>query len=422
MTRLRILPVAGLPAAVLRARLDGMTTSPHVPVLGDRALFPQLEPRAYLNHAAISPPSLAVIAAVQALLADYARHGVAAFLAWHTQRERLRGLLARLIGAGPEDIGLVPGTTPGLLAVAQCLPWRPQDRIIVFQGEFPSNVTPWQQAAARFDLGFAMLPAADPRGDEDAFLSRLEVELRGGRVRLVAVSAVQFQTGWLNPLGEMAALCHRHGAEICVDAVQAVGIVPLDVRALGIDYMACGSHKWLMGMEGAGFLYVAPERIAALRPMVAGWASHEDGLSFLFQGPGHLRYDRAIRKRTDFVESGNLNAMGYAALEASVGLIADLGVPCIHAHVQICLDRLEEALVERGFQSLRSRKPERRSGILSVRPPPGRDVVAMHQGLTAGGVSCSIPDGWLRFSPHWPNRPEEVDAVLDAVDALGHGA
>ncbi len=107
-------------------------------------------------------------------------------------------------------------------------------------------------------------------------------------MRLVAVSAVQFQTGLSMPLAEIGALCRAHGAELCVDAVQAVGVVPMDVEALGLDYLACGAHKWLLGLEATGFLYVRRERQPSLRPALAGWLSHEDAVSFLLEGPGKL--------------------------------------------------------------------------------------------------------------------------------------
>ncbi len=386
------------------------------PRLGDRSLFPRLAPRVYLNHGAISPPSLPVQRAVHALLDDYAARGVGAFLTWHAARQELRAVLAALIGAQPEDVAFVPSTTAGLVDLALCLPWRAGERILCFEGEFPANVTPWQQAAARFDLRVTRLPLPDPRGDDGDFLQRLRAELIRG-VRLVATSAVQFQTGLRMPLRAMADLCHEHGAELCVDAVQAVGAVPIDVRALAIDYLACGSHKWLNGLEGAGFVYVAPERIAALLPTVAGWLSHEDGLGFLFHGPGHLRYDRPIRQRVDFLEIGNLNGMGLAGLAAAVGILAELGVESIFAHVQKCLDPLEAMLLDRGFESLRAPQPQRRSCTLSALPPPGIDVVQLHTVLNMQGISCSIPDGVLRFTPHWPNRPEEAAIVAEALDA-----
>ena len=386
------------------------------PALGDRSLFPDLAARFYLNHAAISPPSLPVRAAALGVLEDYARHGAAAFPRWSEQRARLKRKFASMIGAAAADIGLVPNTTQGVIDVALCLPWRRGDRIVVFDGEFPANVTPWQRAAELFGLEIHPVPLRPFLESDAAGLSRLEDELRGG-VRLVAVSAVQFQTGLRMPLRGIGALCRAAGTELFVDAIQACGMVPVDVVEGHVDYLACGSHKWLMGLEGAGFLYVHPERVAALRPSVAGWLSHEDALAFLFEGPGRLRYDRPIRKRADFIEGGNCNSVGFAALEASIDIFSELGPAAIFAHVSGYLDLLEAGLRARGFDSLRAPEPTRRSGSLSVIPPANVSVVALHAALGQLGVACSIPDGILRFSPHWPNAHAEVAGVLEAVDA-----
>ena len=384
--------------------------------LGDRELFPTLEAMIYLNHAAISPPSVAIRKVVKEVVADYERRGVVAFQTWHDQRQRLRAKLARLVGAEARDIALTASTTRGIVDVALCIPWARADRVVCFEGEFPANVTPWQRAAELFGLGLAMVPLAPFAESDEAGLARLEAELARGGVRVVAVSAVQFQTGLRMPLGAISAACRRHGAQLFVDAVQAVGVVPIDVAATPIDYLACGSHKWLMGLEGAGFVYVAAPRAQELVPRVAGWLSHEEGLGFLFEGPGQLRYDRPIRRTPDFLEVGNYNTLGLAALEASVDLLLDLGVPAIHAHVNAWADLVEPGLVERGFESLRSPEPGRRGGALGVRPPAGIDVVALHARLGARGVSCSIPDGVLRLAPHWPNNLDESEQVLSTLD------
>lgn len=385
--------------------------------LGDRTLFPDLEPAVYLNHAAISPPSVKVREACLAVLEDYARVGVGAWMKYREQRDELRARLARIVGADTESIGLVASTSQGVVDIALCLPWKRGDRVVVFDGEFPTNVTPWQQAAALFGLEVVFHSARDFLQDESAAMQRLADELRRG-VRLVAVSAVQFQSGLQMPLTEMSALCHEHGAEIFVDAMQAVGVVPFDVRELGLDYAAVGSHKWLMGVEGAGFLFIAPERIDALRPAIAAWLSHEDCASFLFEGEGHLRYDRPIRRRADFVEIGAMPAVGFAALGASVGLLEELGIDVIHRHVMAFQDRLEAGLVGLGCTSLRSADPARRSGILSVRPPAPHSSVTVWEKLRDRGVSCSVPDGVLRFSPHWPNDLGQVDEVLATVESV----
>ncbi len=389
------------------------------PRLGDRSLFPALEPRAYLNHAGVSPPSEPVRRATAGLVDAYARRGGEAGGAAQALRVRLKEKLGRLLGARPQDVALVQSTSAGIIDVALCFPWRRGDRVILFEGEFPANVTPWQRAAALFGLEVQLLPlAAFDRGDEEG-LAELERALARG-ARLVAVSAVQFRTGLAMPLARMASLCARHGAEIFVDAVQALGVVPLDAPALGIDYLSAGAHKWLMGLLGAGVLYVRPERAAALRPAVAGWLSHEQGARFLHEGPGHLRYDRPIRARADLVEAGGMAEVALAAFDAALEPLLALGPAAIHAHVNGYLDALEPPLAARGFGSLRAREPRRRSGILSLQPPPGLDVVAFRRALAARGVACAIPDGLVRFSPHWPNATGEIPAVLAAVDeAMG---
>jgi selenocysteine lyase/cysteine desulfurase len=384
--------------------------------LGSRALFPDLEVRAYLNHAAISPPSLPARRAAQAVLDDYARRGAHAFRRFLDQRERLRGKLALLLGARAEDIAFVPNTTRGVTDVALCIPWRRGERILCIEGEFPANVTPWQRAADLFGLELAFLPQPTAAGLE-AWLAGLVTELAARPARLLATSAVQFQTGLRMPIDRMGAVCAAAGAELFVDAIQACGVVPIDVT--GVSYLTCGGHKWLMGPEGAGLLYVAPERAAALEPNVAGWLGHEDALSFLFEGPGRLRYDRPIRRRAALVEGGAYNSVGYAALEAALDPLLELGVETIHRHVNGYLDVLEAELCALGFSSARARAATARSGILSVRPPPGVDVIALHRAIDPARVACTTPDGWLRFAPHWPNATHEIGDVVAAVrDAL----
>jgi selenocysteine lyase/cysteine desulfurase len=382
--------------------------------LGSRSLFPDLEVGAYLNHAAISPPSLPVRRAAAEVLDDYARRGAHAFRRWLDQRERLRGKLARFIGATAADIAFVPNTTRGVTDVALCIPWRRGERVLCVEGEFPANVTPWQRAAELFELELAFLPCPTASSLE-GWMAGLVAELVQRPARLLAVSAVEFQTGLRLPLERIGPVCAAHGCELFVDAIQACGVVPIDVAH--VDYLSCGGHKWLMGPEGAGFLYVSAPRAACLAPRVAGWLGHEDALSFLFEGPGLLRYDRPIRQRAALVEGGAYNSMGYAALEAAVDILLELGVPAIQRHVGGYLDQLEHQLERREFQSARAAHAEARSGILSLLPPPGVDVIALHRAIDPAKVACTTPDGWLRFAPHWPNHVDEIGEVVAAIDA-----
>lgn len=387
-----------------------------IPRIGSRELFPELAPKVYANHAGVSPPSLRVRRAVDDLLGAYARDGAVAVEQTLSIRSRLRAAIAKLVGARPEEIALTGGASHGLLAIALSLPWRAGDRVVLFEGEFPANVTPWLRAAELFQVRPVFLRARDLEGDAAAGLEALERELREG-ARVVAVSAVQFQTGARMPLEEMSRLCHRHGAALCVDAIQAVGCVPFDVDALGVDFAAGGAHKWLMGLEGAGYLYVRQERMPSLRPALAGWLSHDEPVSFLTEGrEGLLRYDRPLRRRADVFEASSAASASFAALGAAVDTALELGVERIHDHVQAWCDRLEPALRERGFEVLRAAAPAGRSGILSARPRAGVDARRVRDALSTSGVAVAIPDGAVRFSPHWPNSLSEIELVVEALD------
>jgi cysteine desulfurase / selenocysteine lyase len=384
------------------------------PRLGDRSLFPTLEARAYLAHAAVSPPSSAVLAAVSRCLAEYARRGLHAAIEQLTHKAELRALAAQLLGCTPAQVAFVQSTSAGVSAIARSIPFAAGQRIITFAGEFPANVTPWQLLAHERQLGLVSLPLASYERSNDEGLAALRAELERG-ARLVAVSAVQFQTGLRMPLRAMAELCHAHGAELFVDAIQGLGAVPLDVQAEGVDYLVAGGHKFLMGLEGAGLLYIADRALAQLSLGLAGWTGHEDAFRFLSEGPGLLRYDRPIVRSASFVEQGALSVVGLAALSASLQTLLSLGVGAIFAHVTAYLDRLEPELVALGCASVRSRDPAQRSATLSVKLPSGAVLSDVAGSMLASGVCVSTPDGHLRFAPHFANALDEVPLVARAL-------
>lgn len=386
------------------------------PRLGERNLHRTLGATVYANFAGMSPLSIPVRAAIDRSIAALAELGAAAGWGLLSARDALREKAGQLVGVRADEIGLVPNTTTGVRAVAFGLRWRPGARVVCFEGEFPANVTPWQQAAAMTGGSVTMLPLRPWFDAVDEGLAQLDRTLAQGGVLAVAVSAVQFSSGLRMPLSRMAEVCHRHGALLAVDAIQGCGVVPIDCVAEGIDTLACGGHKWLGGAMGIGFLAIREHAMAQLEPRLSGWTSHEDAVSFLLEGPGHLRHDRPIRRRADFVEDGGSAIALVPGLVAAIDLLLELGVPAIFDHVQAWIDAAEAGLFERGFTSLRAREPSARSGILGVVPPVGSDVVAMHQHLERLGVACAIPDGVLRFAPHWSNGIDEIPELLRCVD------
>jgi len=387
--------------------------------LGDRSLFPDLRALAYLNHAAISPLSRPAREAAERAIAQTALDGSVAFPERLAERQQLRADLARLMGADTQEIALVPSTLYGLAALATSLAWRPGARVIVFEGEYPTNVSVWQRACLQHGLSTVMLPVADFARPDGPDLSTLERELAHGDVQLCAVSAVQFQTGLHMPLQRMAAVCHAHGAQLAVDAVQALGSVPFDVRALGVDYAVAGSHKWLMGSDGTGVLYIKSELLPQLKPSFTGAFSHVDA-ELMFVQPGELRYDRPLHREARLFEGGMLSSISVSALSASVPILLSLGIERIYEHVNAYLDALEDGLSMRGFRSLRLPDRARRSCTLGVLPPlaAALDASRIANELTHRGVVCSSPDGVLRFAPHFANGLHEVNDVLALIDEI----
>jgi selenocysteine lyase/cysteine desulfurase len=384
------------------------------PKLGDRSLFPHLEGTAYLAHAAISPLSAPVCERIAEVSRDYACGGMAGFVRWAPKLQQVRRDLAAMISAQRREIAIVANTTQGVIDIAFGLPWRKGDRVVLFEGEFPANVTPWQQAAEEFRLELCWLSLDAFHRSIDEGLAELQRLLERG-VRLVAVSAVQYKTGLRMPLAEMAALCHKYDAEIFVDAIQSLGATPLEV-SWGIDYLSCGSHKHLMGAEGTGFLYIAERCAPSLKPRLAGWLGHEDPVAFLIGDEPQLRYDNPLKRGAQALEIGTNNVIGLAALGASLELLSQLSVPAIYTHVDAYLDVLEAGLVERGFRSHRAKAPALRSTLLGVSVPGDVRLSKLATALRNRGVVCNTPDGLMRFAPHWPNAHDEVPLVLEAMD------
>lgn len=389
------------------------------PELGSRALFPDLGFGVYLGHAAISPLSIVGRRMVESCLADVARSGVGSFPIWDAQRDRLRSSLAELIGAEAEQVALTAGTTRGVTDIALSLALSRGDEIVTYHGEFPANVTPWlltaQGSGAR--VRFLSRPDLSSSDPSARILEETAGALRAG-ARTVAVSAVQFQTGFFMPLRELGQLCRSHGARLFVDAIQALGVTSLDVDELGIDALVGGAHKWLLGLEGAGLLYVRPEFRAELEPKTAGWLSHEDAEAFLFRGKNHLSYERPLKSSARVFEGSSANAAGFAALEAGVDICRALGPGAIFEHAQRYNDALEPLVEARGFRSLRSKKASERSCILAFELPDGLDLPALALGFRQKGIVVSSPDGHLRFAPHFSNHLDEIPRLVGALDEI----
>jgi cysteine desulfurase / selenocysteine lyase len=373
----------------------------------DRNHFPVTERWAYFDHAGIAPLSTPVVEAVAAQARAVATDGSVGAEGRLGRLEEVRERAARLLGAPVTDVAFVKNTTEGMGFVASGLDFGPGDRVVVPDLEFPSTLLPWVALEPR---GVQVDRIAPVGAGRTVPLERLAEAVEAGPCRVVASSWVQFGRGWRSDLAELAAVCHEHGALLCVDLIQGLGVVPASLAEWGVDFAAADAHKWLLGPEGIGVFYVAERCRDLLRPLEPGWASVAHRTEWenldLVWAPDARRF-----------EGGSFNMLGVTGLGAAIDLLLDAGVDRIWQHVDGLLRRAAEGLAEAGATVLSDRSGDGRSGILTFEVP-GVDAAAACRLLEAEGVVASARAGGVRVSPHGYTTEAEVDTLVAAVESL----
>jgi selenocysteine lyase/cysteine desulfurase len=384
----------------------------------DRGLFPVTQHHVYLNHAAVAPLATPARAAMERHLAEVTEHGARGWRGWLAAIETVRAQAAALVGATADEIALTKNTSEGLAAIAQGIDWRPGDRVVGFECEFPANIYPWL-ALRRRGVVVELLPESALLNLEQVRKACASTGADGRGARLLAVSLVQYLSGLRADVDALGAICRETGTWLVVDGIQGLGAVPLDVKRAGIHACAADGHKWLTGPEGAGFLFVDAALLDQLTPAEVGWFSVDQWEDFAaarrVAESGQPPPWRAGAAR---FECGSLNTCGVIGLGAAMGVLAGAGIDQITGHLLTLGDRLAAGLREQGCELLRpSEAPQRRSGITSFRHPrSAADAVVAH--LEARDILCSSRNGWVRCSPHGYNTADEIDALLAAVHQL----
>jgi cysteine desulfurase/selenocysteine lyase len=369
-----------------------------------RTEFPWTRDTIYLNNASVGP----LPERTRMVLDAFNRKRAAPFQL--PDRELMatmaesRRLAAELIGAVPEEIALTINTGFGLSLAARALPLRSGDIVLASDREFPANVYPWMLLK---DIGVNLElapPTAEGWPNEEYLLERL----RDPRVKVLAVSLVQFSNGYTVDLARLSAATRASGAYLVVDAIQGVGQVPVDLRRTPVDVLACGAQKWLLSPWGSGFVYVRRDLVRELRPAITGWMAFEgtDDFTRLTQ------YNDTLRGDARRFEMITLPYQDFAGMNASLGLILALGVPNIRRHLEN-LHRPIVAWAERSGSRVVSPAGERGSGILCVAPA---DVGGAFRALKAAHIICSMREGAIRLSPHAYNTLDDMERVASVLE------
>lgn len=367
-----------------------------------RRLMPASERYVYLNHAALGPiPSTAAerVARAARVVAE------SGDLRWPDRQhgiEEARDLAARLLGTpDPARVAFVENTSAALSLVAEGLPWRDGDNVVGAAPEYPSNVYPWMNLERR-GVELRLAPEVDARVPSEEIIARID-----GRTRAVALSWVQYATGFRTDLAAIGEECRRRDVLFVVDAIQGLGALALDVEALPVDAVAAAGHKWLLAPEGVALLYLGPRLLDRLRPPRAGWRS----MAHMFEWD---RFEIDWNRGALALECGTLNAFGILALGASLELLVELGSRRVESRILALAERLAAGAREAGLTVHSPWGEGERSGIVSL-VHPRRPAVELAKALMEQGFRLAHRAGRLRLAPHVYNTEEEIDRVVAAL-------
>lgn len=371
-----------------------------------RDQFPHTNHRTYVNHAAISPLSRPVRVAIDEFLTE--RHGrdpeapIEDFEGFQSVMVETKDRAARVLGTERERLEFVPNTSSALNVLARGLDWAEGDRVAVPDGSFPTNVFPFVNLKRRgVTVDFIST-------EEGAYTVDDVAETLQPGTRLVSVSWVHFLSGFRADLEAIGALCRERDVIFCVDAIQGLGALQLDVEAAGIDFLAAGGHKWLSAPQGVGLLYCTGELQDQLHPPT-GWLhgpvdwEQLDDYQLAF-------HDDARRFRT-----GTLNAVGIIGLRAALGLYLDAGPAWCEERVLDLSGTLGDELETRGFPRYGTGDPRHASGIVTVDPD---EPAVLYEHLQERGTTAAVRNQKLRFSPTYYNDEADLDRILNAINVF----
>jgi cysteine desulfurase / selenocysteine lyase len=368
-----------------------------------RALFPALSKYTYLNSAAVSPIPTTAIDAVNAQLADVSLNGSNNYTQWIATKNRARALLGEMLGVKAEQIAFMRNTSDGFAAVANGLNWRPGDNIVSYEHEFPANFYPWRMARDRFGVELRLCPDRGGRIDLDEFTSMID-----GNTRVVAISAVQYGSGFRADLERIGREARRVDALFAVDIIQGFGAHGYDLPAQLVDVASGASHKWLCAPEGCGILYVSDRAREMLEPAFVGWISVETPWDFA---------DRAQPFKPNALawESGTGASALFYGLEQSLKLLDETGLDRIEAHLDELSMQLCDSLASKDYEIVSSRAPGERSAIVCIRHRGGESCNALAERLLAENIIVSPRNDVLRIAPHFYNNRSDIDRLVDVL-------
>lgn len=368
------------------------------------AEFPLNPDIIYMNHAAVAPWPRRTAEAIKRFAEENVTQGARHYKAWLEVEQALRDQLRQLLNApSAEDIALLKNTSEGLSVVAYGLEWRAGDNIVISNEEFPSNRIIWE-SLKEYGVEIREANLRDDMDPEEAL-----IQLADERTKLLAISSVQYGSGIRLDLQKLGDYCHHHNILFCIDAIQSLGAVPLDVQAIHADFVAADGHKWMLGPEGIAVFYCRPALRGQLRLRQYGWHMIERA------GDYDRREWQPARSARRF-ECGSPNMLGIHGLSASLSLLLGIGIDTVSRLILANTAHLLEGLSRlNSVQLITPLETGRHAGIVTLRHRKA-DATRLWQYLLNNGVVCAQRGGGARLSPHFYNNNSELNKIIRLID------
>lgn len=369
-----------------------------------RDLFPHIKTgRIYFNHASIGPVSNYVKEKLDEYIYQRNVDPIENYQSLIENSSSAKKRLAKMLNAKKNRLGWIENVSTGINLLAQGLDWETGDRIILNDLEFPSNVYPFMNLKSQgVEIDFA-----------ESKKGKVDVEdyekLITPKTKLISISLVQFLSGYRAGMKTLGELCKKHNIIFCVDAIQATGTVQIDVEDWDVDFLAGGSHKWLMGLQGIGYVYVKRELMKKINQKYVGWSSVDDDWNL-------LNYDLKLKNSASRYQLGTNNAIGKTALNASLELFEKFGMENVEERILDNTKYFIEQLTENGFDPLLKDIDEKKlAGITSIKIDNAQGVFNELQNRK---INAAMREGILRFAPHYYNTKEEIDEVVNQLKSI----
>lgn len=364
----------------------------------------------HLNHAAVAPWPVATRDAVIAFANENTRIGSQKYACWLKTEQQLKHRLALLINAqSTDEIAILKNTSEGLSLIAQGLSFKPGDNIIIPAEEFPSNKIVWQALETQ-GVEIRLVSVQDNAEPELALINAIDQ-----KTRLLSCSSVQFARGLVLNLAVIGKACKQHKVLFCVDAIQSLGAMVFDARACYADFVVADGHKWMCGAEGTALFYCRKEVQHRLRLTQFGWHMLTDAFDFSVQNEA-LPLQQKIASNAQRFESGSPNMMGITALNASLGLLLEIGIKEIQSRVMANSRYLLQQLSSLAEINILSPTASGKYAGIVTFQKLNTDSLKLYQHLQNNNVLCAYRGNGIRFSPHFYTQINDMNKALKLVE------